>query len=926
MRRYLAVLALFFAAPAFAQVQQSGNITAGHVPVWVYNGTIGDAGAATSGNVTEFGITKNGGLPFCINSQPTTQAYSELCMSTSDSQAAISLQGHGEATPPFVITLNGVNYPFPYQTGVAPVSISQFGAKSDGLTTVADGSLTIGSAHFCSSVVTFNPADVGKIFEANPAANAPPWRTTIASVDGGTGPCIELAYNSPITFPGTLVASGVTIVLPLAGSGSPVDAPGSGWTPGDHATAVGGTGTAAQITVKATGMVAYTQTSGGTGYNVGDIIYGNENGGDGGVTQKAPIQIQVLTVSSGVIQTSALLSNGIFQGADPTTAGITWTTSGSGTGFAASVLASAGSWGIVQVAFFGANKGAYSTAPTNPTAVTANSGTGTGATVNFAFSGPDWTYCTDDTVAVRATEAYLEAIPDTRGLSRAASLPNGTETCTNNFTITKPVMWFGNGPWASRLLQILGDPGVSVSGNPGSFIVPAVSYPNNDDYQNSLKGQPVVSFVALSIDSMSNSTTGYINNGSIQSFASNGLFQAAPVSNEGRVTPIYLNNVNFNGFPGDNWGGQTVDGAIEAFRVVTENASGSCLNMNGISQPSKIYGLIADGCLTGINIAKPASNEYFAGVELFNNGIGINVSGAYATGRTFTFDGLDCTSSLNECIYDNATKLTVKIMSAVFTNNNKNGNGAGTDGDSDIVLGSSAGGKGNQAVAAAVQVTSGNFDNVSTDYTVLFEPDANSNYCVPGCFVDINGYYLGNKGKTIQPISVYPTADQQYAHSIDLVGPLVSNGQGISFGDDASSASPCLLPTTGALDTISAIECDNNSDWIQMHASNFIVHTATNKVTISPPAGLAGNYSFTLPATGGVTGQPLVSGGSGTNPTTYGYPVATVTTLPTCNSGEDGAWYEVTDAAAAPVYNATATGGGSIHLPVFCNGSNWTNH
>ena len=83
------------------------------------------------------------------------------------------------------------------------------------------------------------------------------------------------------------------------------------------------------------------------------------------------------------------------------------------------------------------------------------------------------------------------------------------------------------------------------------------------------------------------------------------------------------------------------------------------------------------------------------------------------------------------------------------------------------------------------------------------------------------------------------------------------------------------------------------------------------------------------PVVGGGTQQVLVASdgtnwivnGAGTN-----LPQSTVAGLPTCNSASDGVQYEVTDAAASPVYNATATGSGSIHLLVMCNGTNWTNH
>lgn len=52
----------------------------------------------------------------------------------------------------------------------------------------------------------------------------------------------------------------------------------------------------------------------------------------------------------------------------------------------------------------------------------------------------------------------------------------------------------------------------------------------------------------------------------------------------------------------------------------------------------------------------------------------------------------------------------------------------------------------------------------------------------------------------------------------------------------------------------------------------------------------------------------------------------TVSGLPTCNAGATGYMAFVSDAAAVPVYNATTVGGGAVVLPVFCNGTNWTNH
>ncbi|CAG4900775.1 hypothetical protein [Paraburkholderia saeva] len=48
--------------------------------------------------------------------------------------------------------------------------------------------------------------------------------------------------------------------------------------------------------------------------------------------------------------------------------------------------------------------------------------------------------------------------------------------------------------------------------------------------------------------------------------------------------------------------------------------------------------------------------------------------------------------------------------------------------------------------------------------------------------------------------------------------------------------------------------------------------------------------------------------------------------LPACSAATTGLIAIETDGAATPVYNATATGSGSVVVEVMCNGTNWTNH
>lgn len=51
----------------------------------------------------------------------------------------------------------------------------------------------------------------------------------------------------------------------------------------------------------------------------------------------------------------------------------------------------------------------------------------------------------------------------------------------------------------------------------------------------------------------------------------------------------------------------------------------------------------------------------------------------------------------------------------------------------------------------------------------------------------------------------------------------------------------------------------------------------------------------------------------------------TVATLPACNSGNQNAMAVASD-ATAPTYNGALTGGGTVRVPVFCNGTSWAAH
>ncbi len=119
--RLLAIaFAALFPSLAFAQIQPSGNFTPGHaIKSLNTKGTAaGDAGGANGGppgvGLTELGIT-NTGLPFCINSGPTTLPYYQICMGASSQGGGLIAYEAKNGAPqlPLSVDVNGTLYPFP---------------------------------------------------------------------------------------------------------------------------------------------------------------------------------------------------------------------------------------------------------------------------------------------------------------------------------------------------------------------------------------------------------------------------------------------------------------------------------------------------------------------------------------------------------------------------------------------------------------------------------------------------------------------------------------------------------------------------------------------------------------------------------------------------------------------------------------------
>jgi hypothetical protein len=96
----LSFLLLATCAASAQSVQQSGNVTAGHIPEWVTSGVVADGGSSADSPITSIGVTNNGGAGFCVNSdRSTAPGRNQLCFGASTTGAAtISLQNLGNAS------------------------------------------------------------------------------------------------------------------------------------------------------------------------------------------------------------------------------------------------------------------------------------------------------------------------------------------------------------------------------------------------------------------------------------------------------------------------------------------------------------------------------------------------------------------------------------------------------------------------------------------------------------------------------------------------------------------------------------------------------------------------------------------------------------------------------------------------------------
>ena len=147
------------------------------------------------------------------------------------------------------------------------------------------------------------------------------------------------------------------------------------------------------------------------------------------------------------------------------------------------------------------------------------------------------------------------------------------------------------------------------------------------------------------------------------------------------------------------------------------------------------------------------------------------------------------------------------------------------------------------------------------------------------------------------------------------------------FGQDIIGTVNDSTAVDGIIDfaNITCTLCTTTSylvDWQVGGTSQLRVSTGG---ALTAAGTITSGSSLVLSASGQIsfTGRNSISS-PGSNQINWGAGT-TLASITACTAGNKGTHGVISDGAAGPVYMATATGGGSLVTPVFCNGANWVN-
>ncbi len=209
-----ALFAVALTSVAVGQVSQGGQVTPGHVPIWITNGVIGDGGTAASGNLTSLGVTNNGGPGICENSGPITGPYNQLCLGVSTSApAALTLQNYnGAPNESLNFIINGITYPFPGSLTNITIGTTPVVGGSSGTCLYVNGSVVGQQACTLSSITALT----GDVTATGPGS-APATLATVNSNVGTYGSGTDSAVVT-VNGKGLVTAVGLAPITAAAGS------------------------------------------------------------------------------------------------------------------------------------------------------------------------------------------------------------------------------------------------------------------------------------------------------------------------------------------------------------------------------------------------------------------------------------------------------------------------------------------------------------------------------------------------------------------------------------------------------------------------------------------------------------------------------------------------------------------------------------
>lgn len=206
----------------------------------------------------------------------------------------------------------------------------------------------------------------------------------------------------------------------------------------------------------------------------------------------------------------------------------------------------------------------------------------------------------------------------------------------------------------------------------------------------------------------------------------------------------------------------------------------------------------------------------------------------------------------------------------------------------------------------------GQLYNATTD--ALRVDDSTTQIAIdPGRFIFNNGGYAVNataSNSNISNLSQFMSLNTSgnYSGNVHLIPFTVNTNV---TAKPVSGTSSLTLDNAGSLQSVVLLNDNGLNKWQVGKNTN-------NHFFAYDTAG--GNYVWDMPSGGPFTMTPLAEFSGGIQ-----LPVSTVSSLPSCGSSQKGMMYAVSD-ATSPTYNGSLTGGGSVSVAVYCNGSSWTAH